>query len=380
MTKPVDILIVIDSLRMGGAEKSLVTLLGLMPRESFNIDLMLIARVGELLPLVPDRVNIIPFRESYPGRLGRVATMAAKAHRKFYELRGWIKNNVDQFWKSTSWSIPAMRQRYYDVAIAYHQGFPTSYVATKVKARRKLAWVNTDMTSAAFDHKFNSRFYEKMDTIVTVSDTLRSLFISAYPSVADRVTVINDPIDPAVIKRMATESHPYSDTPSEKIKIATVGRLDNAKGIDIAIKTAALLRDKGVDFRWDFIGDGARRGSLSKLITDLNLDNHVKLHGTLVNPYPWMAGCDLYVQPSRYEGYGIAIVEALNLDRTVIVTDFPVAHDRITPGVNGAIAPGTPEGLASAIMQYATPEARAEIDPRHNLRQTDITATLKLLQ
>ena len=370
---------------MGGAEKSLVTLLNLLPVADMDIEVMRMSPGRILEPLLPAGIRLTQINLRHPGPAGYVRFMAARAaHYLSRRLSDAKVHPNDRFWRFMRHSVPPL-QREYDIAIAYQQGFPTAFVATRVKARRKIAWVNADVAGAGYDAQFNLPFYSVMTHIVTVSDTLRELFASRYPSLASRVTAIRDIVDPRAISRLseATPS-PYRDDdndPDRPLRLLTVARLEHVKGLDLAVEAAGLLRDAGLNFHWHFIGDGNRRAAIASLVSRHELNDRITLHGTIANPYPWMRGCDIYIQPSRHEGYGIAIAEAMTLCRPVIATDFAVAHDHID-GTNGLIAPISPRGIADAITTLATPQQRQKITDRlissqHN-NHNDLTSLEKI--
>lgn len=377
------ILFVIDSLHMGGAEKSLVTLLNCLPVGDMDIEVMRMAPGGILEPMLPSGITLSQISLHTPGLIGRTRYMAARVALRLSRIsshHGTTVHPNDRFWRHMRHSVPQL-QSHYDVAIAYQQGFPTAYVATRVNATRKIAWVNADLAGAGYDPQANMPFYRAMDSIVTVSDTLRSLFLTRYPSLAPRVTAIRDIVDPATISRLADRPSPYpptADGSTAPLRLLTVARMEHIKGLDMAIEAARLLRDAGLDFHWHFLGDGSERGRLTDLIGRYGLHDRVTLHGTIANPYPWMRGCDIYIQPSRHEGFGIAIAEAMTLLRPVIATDFPVAHDHID-GTNGLIAPMSPRGIADAVTYLLPPQRRKAISDRLASTYThDLTSVNKV--
>ena len=79
------------------------------------------------------------------------------------------------------------------------------------------------------------------------------------------------------------------------------------------------------------------------------MEDFVRLLGKKENPYPYMKACDFYVQPSRYEGSPVTVLEAKALSRPVILTAFPTSHSVVTDGVDGWIVPMDNEGCAEGI-------------------------------
>ena len=79
------------------------------------------------------------------------------------------------------------------------------------------------------------------------------------------------------------------------------------------------------------------------------MEDHVILLGKKENPYPYMKACDIYVQPSRYEGNAVTVREAQILGNPVVVTDYPTSHSQVRDGQDGVIVPMDNEGCARGI-------------------------------
>ncbi|MFT9596618.1 MAG: glycosyltransferase, partial [Mesobacillus sp.] len=150
------VLFVIDSLECAGAEKSLVTLLSLMDYSSYEIDLMLFRHGGALQSLVPKDVNILkplPYTEFSNLNLKDAFLYSTKSldykmltSRIKYTINLRVKNYKNSqkarlYWQSVS-KVIEKNPKNYHIAISYAQGVPTFYVAEKVTAAKKFAWVN----------------------------------------------------------------------------------------------------------------------------------------------------------------------------------------------------------------------------------------------
>ena len=133
--------------------------------------------------------------------------------------------------------------------------------------------------------------------------------------------------------------------------IVTTGRLAIAKNHRFAVEAAKKMKERGVEFVWFFIGDGEERLNIENLIKIYNLQKYVILLGERTNPYPYMAQCDVYVQTSSFEGYGLTIAEAKILGKPVVSTNFDVVHDQIKHEHDGLIAEMTSESVADNILR-----------------------------
>ncbi len=353
------ILFVIDSLNSGGAEKSLVSLLTLFDYKKYEVDLLMFSPTGLYLPLIPKEVNILDvpsfveflhhditfliknrkFKELY-ARLGASISLRNPYHKK--SMHGaqinwrWLSKDIDQLRKD------------YDVAIAYSQGTPTYFVAEKVKAGKKLCWVNTDYKKAPYNKRFDVRYYEQYDHVIAVSDFNKEVFINEIPTVREKTSVIYDIISPSLIKSMASQEGGFHEN-FEGLRILTIGRLVDAKGYDMAIKASHKLKQEGFNFKWYAIGEGNLKDKLERWISKYGLDDNFILLGTHQNPYTFLDQSDIYVQPSRFEGYGLAIAEARILQKPIVATNFTVVHNQIRDRENGLIVQMNAEDIYNGI-------------------------------
>ncbi len=117
----------------------------------------------------------------------------------------------------------------------------------------------------------------------------------------------------------------------------TVGRLTDEKGQKIIPAVLKKLLSKGFDVRWYCLGDGDNQTELEEKIKQLNLEKNMYLMGTKCNPYPYIKECDIYVQPSKHEGYCITIAEARALNKPIITTNTIGAMEQIVHGKNGIV-------------------------------------------
>ena len=98
------------------------------------------------------------------------------------------------------------------------------------------------------------------------------------------------------------------------------------------------------------------RTEIESLIAGKGLTGQFVLLGSRSNPYPYFAACDIYVQSSLYEGFGITLAEAKMFAKPIVVTDFKTAHDQIRDGENGLIVGMTPEAIAEGIIRMVRDE------------------------
>lgn len=344
------ILFVIDSLNCGGAEKSLISLLPLLDFDKYSIDLMIISRGGTFEKYIPPEVNIINFTPHkdniFSFILFKICLLIFSIKIRLNSIFGIKRHGAETYWTCTKHAITTLNNKY-DIAIAYQQGFPTYYIAQKVCATKKIAWINADITLAGYRKLFNRQHYQHFDHIVSVSDSLKNLIAKEYAEVKHKIATIYDILNVSLIREMAQAYAPSYG----KTTLTTVARLAQPKGHFLAIEAAKILKEKGIDFIWQFVGDGPLRASIEEKICEMGLQQHIILLGEQSNPYPYIKNCDIYIQPSIFEGFGITIGEAKILHKPIISTNFDVVYNQLTDEVNGLIVNMTGKDIANAIIR-----------------------------
>ena len=356
------ILFVINSMGCGGAEKSLLSLLSLLDYGKYDVTLQMLRRGGMFESLLPEAVHIRQdldytafCAKSIPAQLLSfdLRRLAARSRTSLFlrqnAKRGRPLHDAQAYWKYSGVAYDPLPEQY-DVAIAWGQGTPTHFVAEKVQAKKKLAWVNVNYEAAGHRASFDDTYYKEYDHIVCVSKELNTIFDSVFPQYRDKTTTLLDINNPKMIIDMAKEPCTLPD--QQGLTLVTAGRLVPQKGYDIATKAAYLLKERGIEFHWYVLGDGDRT-PIERDIADYGLDGHFTLLGAKENPYPYMKAADIYVQTSRFEGYCLTLAEARMLDVPCVTTNFDVVYAQMVDGENGLVVDMTAEAVADGIMRLA---------------------------
>ena len=365
------ILFIINSLQCGGAEKSLVSLLSLVDYERYEVHLQMFLPGGMFRKLLPEQVHVLPelpyhrFCRTGSGPLKWYLTRlrTSVGLRLGSKCKGRPLHDAQVYWK---YSAPAFDPlpTHYDAAIAWGQGNPTHFLAEKVHASRKLAFINADYEAVGHNKWFDRPFYEACDWIVLVSDGLRTIMEGVYPELRDRMRTVYDIRNQSLMEKMALEFDPYEKKDGIPV-LVTVGRMVPPKGYDLAVEAAAVLKAGGTAFHWYLVGDGPERARIQTLIQEKGLSDSVFAIGAKENPYPYMKHADVYVQTSRFEGYCLTLSEARGLHTPPISTNFGVVHDQLRHGENGLIVDMTPEAIADGIETMLRDD-----DLRASIRET----------
>lgn len=387
------ILITVFDMEIGGIERSLINMLESFDYDKYDVDLFICHHSGDFLSLIPDKVNLLPqipkytvFRKSvlrclkeghYSALIIRLlskvfAAMKAKL-RNLKEGPGYIQMQLDL--KYTTYVLPKLKKNY-DLAISY--AWPHDIVANKVEAAKKIAWIHTDYSELEIDNKLDLAVWNKFDAIASISDACTEAFLKTYPSLQGKIKLIENITSPAFIKRMADEHCQLDEYKEGTFNIVSVGRLSYVKGFDMAVKALKILHDKGLtQIKWFIVGYGGYEAELKELIAENHLEDSFVLLGKKINPYPYIRGCDLYVQPSRYEGKAVTVTEAQILGKPILLTNYPTARSQIAEGVDGVIC-----GLSIVEIAEEIERLHWDSDLRSNLAnsclQTDYSNTYEL--
>jgi len=361
------ILFMASTLEIDGIVRSLIGLLSAFDYEKYSVDLFLFCHKGELLPLLPPQVNLLPenpwiaiyeksIHELLAGGKPHYAAirLAAKIEAKF-TCRRLKVNNVGYY----SWQylmrwlvarLPPFTQEYH-CAISYRP--PHHLIAYKVKARRKIAFIRMDYSKEYVDLTFELPSWSQYDNIAAVSAATASRFSEVFRPLADRVCAIESIVSTEFVQGEAAYDV-SAEMPDEDgiVRLCTVARLSHAKAIDRAVMICRRLLDAGCGIKWYVVGYGPDEEMIRGLITQYDMQEHFILLGKKTNPYPYIRACDIYVQPSRSEGKAVAVREAQILCKPVVITNYPTASSQLRDGYDGVIVPMELEGCVAGMKAF----------------------------
>lgn len=378
------VLVIGPGMEIGGVERSLIGLLNSFDYDQVDVDLFLLSHTGEFMPYIPEKANLLPENRLFSNISVPILSLVKRGHflsaaiRLYAKVAGAIRS---RFTKCGSVNttlcnkiFSSMVKKFpeeYDIALGFFA--PHYLLNKKVIAQRKIGWIHTDYTNSSEypDVKFTLPIWSKLDNIACVSESVRDSFIKIYPSLADRSIVIENILDPSFVRSQAMEFSSECEMPCDGcFRIVSVGRFCKQKAFDDAIKACKILRDQGLPVKWYFIGYGPDEEKLKKLIEEQKSEDYTILLGKKSNPYPYMRACDLYAQPSRYEGKAVTVREAQILGKPVMITDFATARSQLKDGFDGYICPMGIDGIVSGIKTLTSdPELMKRL--RNNAVKSD---------
>lgn len=369
-----NILFVMESMQSGGGEKSLLSLLQLFDYSKYDVDLMLFNPSGLFFGMLPSEVNVISIGGEYDAfsaplahsvkRLMLNGKISLAAKRILYSKAVNSNKNSSLMRDQHSWkylkSAISAPQKKYDAAIGYLEGKPDFFVADCVDAKVKIGYIHNDYRKLQLDRDFDRKIFEELDYIATVSDECVNVLKKTFPDIKEKFVVIENILSVKALRKMAENSPEEFTQENGRKKLLTIGRISQQKGYDIAIDAAEILDKKGYDFRWYSIGKGELRKEFEQRIKEKNLQEKFIFLGERANPYPYLASCDIYVQPSYYEGKSIAVDEAKCFEKPIVATRFTTVHDQLSDGETALLSDIDAVSVADKIELLLNDERLAE--------------------
>ena len=372
------ILIAMHYMELGGAESALLGLLQAHDPQRADIDLFIYAHRGELMEYIPkDKVIILPevpvysllespikkvFKLGY--RKLAITRLIARQESILYSKKN--TNHLDNLscftfqQQKTVSLLPVINPEInYDLAISFLT--PHYIVLDKVRAKKKVGWIHTDYTNVFINKEMEFNMWRRLDYIASISEEVSNRFCEVFPMIKSKIVQIENIISTEYIRRRAVEFVPQEVMPTDNVvNLLSIGRYSHPKRFDELGTICRIVienlqkHNSAVIVKWFVIGYGSNveENKMLENIAKENVQNNVILLGKKTNPYPYIKACDIYVQPSRYEGKSVTVREAQILCKPVLVSNYPTASSQIMNGIDGVIASLDSENFANELVAF----------------------------
>lgn len=348
------VIIVSHAMEIGGAERALLGLLNSFDYSNYQVDLFLARQEGELLKFLPKQVNLLPMNQArYLAvpmknllRQHKMKILYGRLKAKCFAKKcikelGLKKDNQVELTYSHRYTWKYMddinSDVEYDLAISFLT--PHYICLNHVKAKKKIAWIHTDYSTIDIDVETELSMWASYDYIASISEKATEAFLQKFPTLQDKIIGIDNIVTNSMVEEQADEPIDVEFEKEEHIKLLSVGRFSYAKNFDNVPEICRYLLENGLNIRWYLIGFGGDEQLIRDNIEKCGMKDRVIILGKKDNPYPYIKNCDIYVQPSRYEGKAVTVREAQILQKPVIITDYATAYSQIEDGYDGIIVP-----------------------------------------
>lgn len=318
------ILFLNHTLGVGGAEKVLVNLANGLDKTKYEVTVMTVIDTGifknDLNPSIKYKTMFkIPFNlnnSTQSGSLQANSNIIKKILKKFYQFF-WRHVNCEKIYKK-------FIKESYDYEIAFLEGICAKIISSSNNQySKKYVWLHIDIINENKSDAFfkcleeQKKCYNQFDKIVCVSDVVREQGIKKLQLNPSKYIKIYNSINSDEIKTKAT----LFKVEKELFTFTTVGRLASQKGYDRLITASKKLMDEGYKFKVNIIGEGPDEIKLKKMVDESDLSDTICFLGFQSNPYPYIKGCDVFICPSRAEGFSTVASEAVVLHKACLVTN-----------------------------------------------------------
>jgi glycosyltransferase involved in cell wall biosynthesis len=332
------VLLVVDQLpkALGGGERVALKIAALLPEYGYRASILSLSihAKSAALQSPPCPIYALPLQSTYDLTAFRAAFM----------LRKFLRQNRVQI-----------------VQTFFESSDLWAGCVTKLTSKAKLIWSRRDMgILRARKHSIAYRLMAGLpDAVFAVSEQVRRHSIAVDGIDPDRVETIYNGLNLADWKEIHRPDKPAGD-----IVVTTVGNIRRVKGHDLFIRAAKSIASEFPRVRFNIAGDVLEPDyfvELKNLIQELNLSDQFQLIGSITNLKQHLSASDIFVLPSRSEGFSNAIIEAMAASLPVIATNVGGNSEAVLEGVSGLIVPSEdPIALSAAISRLICDSPLAE--------------------
>lgn len=355
------ILFVLHGIGLGGSMTSLLNLLELLKNEGYNnIDLLIMEHTGVFLDRARNAANLLPENKKLASivvnpkkLLKRIDVLGLFYRLCFVVMKFFLGKRFD---RKNIYKKQAAKYSGYDTVISFQEGTPTHF-AQYIDAPNKIVWVHNEYKwiKGRQSDKEMQDVFDKFNHVVCVSSRAKESLLENLNLNPNNLHLIYNTFNSKFIIDSSKKFEYEVD--KNKLNLVSVGRMAEQKRFDRIIPVAKRLISDNIDFVWTVVGSGDLFDKLNQAVIDNSLQKNVRFVGAYTNPYPIISACDVIILTSLYEAHPMVAIEGLTLNKPVITTDYPSAHEFINDRENGLICENSEDGIYNAIKNFATNDA-----------------------
>lgn len=352
------IIFVTEALWIGGIETALVNLLQSLDYEKYEVTCLILRNDQTMAPRLPEQVRLLvadrheavsfrnPYRHAALFHLTEESANPSRLHKAMLwavPIIKWVENRL-----YIRYIRENLKDERFDTCVIYSDRTAEAAVRAVNADRFLMFYHNADIGKAYHD----AYGYHRSEKIIAVSKAQCEKLKQLRPAFANKMIAIPNHVDVDSVLRKAAQPVEQPLFPHDGIHLVSCGRLAHQKGFDIAVEVCANLVNKGyTNLHWYILGVGPLKAQLEKKAGEYGVQDHFHLIGSRNNPFPYMMEADLYVQPSRTEGYSLSILEARVLACPTVAT-YGAAGEQLNDGVNGTLCEADAQSLTNAITRH----------------------------
>lgn len=353
------IIFVSQALWIGGIETALVNLINRLDYSKYDVTCLITQNYTDMAErltkncrlIIADRYNRVSFDKPYKFKILHSILEEPQGATRFRRFIWRVLNILFKALENhlySSYIKEQMKDESFDTAVIYSDRVAETAVKA-INAKKFLMFYH----HGAMRKEYHDRYgYKKSEKIIAVSENIAKELKAYRKKYADKIVVINNVIDINSIKEKSKEEIVEDGLfPENKFNIVSCGRLSPVKGLHFAVEAIARLVEEGyTDINWYIVGGGPIEKEIKEQIASHKMENHIFMLGMKSNPYPYMKKCDLFIQPSLFEGYSLSIMEAKILSTPILAT-YTAAGNQIENGVDGFLCDTNADSVYENILR-----------------------------
>ncbi len=347
MSQPqkIKVLFRLRSLEMGGVPRVVLDLLRNLPKNQFDITLLLNLYQGELRTEIPKGIRLVVLaggKEDFSTNplIHKIQLILRRLKLGYYEmfLAVLYKRKLKEE---------------FDIEVAPGYAEFEWILNSPNKKSRKIGWFHTDVSYDIDQNRVMKRInlMKQFDWMIFGSNQTRQVIDDLYGMRYPNSSVIYNVIKLQEARRKSEEFpvefqfHPH---------FISMGRLHSRKGFDVLMKVHKKLLNDGFQHHISIIGGGNEMGSLIELRKDLGVESSFHLLGAQINPWPYVKAADFFILPSKSESYPLTIGEVMALHKPIISTNVGGIPEMIEDGIDGILVKADEEAIYQAMKSFLT--------------------------
>lgn len=352
------IIFVTQALWIGGIETALVNLINKLDYSKYEVTCLITQNYLDMAErltkscrlIVADRHSLVTFTKPYKFKKLYDILEEPQGATSFRFLIWRILNILFKALENHLYSgyiKEQLKGENFDTAIIYSDRI--AEIAVKaINAKKFLMFYH----HGAMRKEYHDRYgYKKSKKIIAVSDNIAQQLKVYRKKYAKKIITVNNVIDIDSIIEKSKEPIEEELFSENNFNIVSCGRLSPVKGLHFAVEAVAKLVEEGcADINWYIVGGGPIEEDIKKQIATHKMEEHIFMLGMKNNPYPYIKKCDLFIQPSLFEGYSLSIMEAKILGTPILATNA-AAGNQIDNCVDGFLCDTNTEDVYENLLR-----------------------------
>lgn len=328
---------------MGGVPKVFLDIWRNLPKDKFEVTLLLNLYQGELVSEIPEDIKVIVLAK------GR-EQMYANPFVKKAQL-GLRRAKLEVLDKFPALLYSQYVKEDYDIEVACGYAEFEMVLNSPNKKSKKVGWFHTDVSYDTNQERVLKRIelMKKFDWMVFCSAQSREIIKKIYGVSYPKSSVIYNAIKLDEVREKAKEFPVKYDI---RPVFSSMGRLHSRKGYDMLAKIHKRLLDEGLQHSIAIAGGGNEMENLKNQAKELGIEKTFLLLGNQQNPFPFIGASDFFVFPTRSESYPLTIGEVMGLQKPIISTAVGGIPEMIEDGVDGVLVEPNEESIYEAMKTF----------------------------